>query len=139
MTRAPLGAGLALALLAPAAASAGNVPAPTTPFDLRGAATYSAICVHDETGDVVGVRVFVRSPSARPRVVVQTAEGDLGLPVAARSWTEGGRLYFAAPKTAATPELAGEIGKRTARLTIPYGDFRTLPLRNDRRGFPICD
>jgi len=128
-----------LALLAPLPASAGNTPAPTRPFDLRGSATYSAICVHDETGDVVGLRVFMRSPRSRPRVVIQIAEGDLGLPVAARSWTKAGRLYFAAPRPASTPAVAGEVRKRSVRLTTLYDDVRILPLRDDRHGFPICD
>jgi len=138
MTRALPALLLGLAVSAPIPASAGNVPAPTTPFDLRGAATYSAICVHDETGDVIGLRVFVRSPAARPRVVVQVAEGDLGELVAARTWTRDGRLYFAAPKTAASPAVAGEVRKRSVRLTEPYDDYRTLALRDDRRGFPVC-
>lgn len=129
---------LGLALAAPISASAGDVPAPTTPFDLRGAATYSTICVHDETGDVLGLRVFVRSPTASPRVVVQFAEGGLGVPVAARSWTETGRFYFAAPETASSPAVAGEVRKNSVRLTTPYDAIRRLPLRNDLHGFPIC-
>lgn len=117
---------------------AGDVPAPTRPFDLTGAKTYSVICVHEETGDVPGLRIFVRGPSPSPRVVVQFAEGVLGDILVARSWTRAGRLYFATEGTALFPAIRGEIRTRTAILDPAVGDIRTLPIRNDLHGFPNC-
>lgn len=139
MTRAVAAVLLSLAFSVPELTWAGDVPAPTKPFDLRGATTYSAICVHKETGDVLGLRVFVRAPTSHPRIVVQFAEGGLGGPVAARAWTAAGRLYFTAPETASTPAVAGEVRKASVRLTKAYDGLRTLPLRNDLHGFPICE
>ena len=138
MTRVFVALLVGLALSPAGSALAGNVPAPTTPFDLRGAPTYSAVCVHEETGDVIGVRVFVRAPGSRPRVVIQFAEGDLGAPMAARSWIKAGRLYFALSATSLNPAIAGEVRRASIRLTEPYDDVRTLWLRNDLHGFPVC-
>lgn len=87
-----------------AAASSGGVALadtgpPTKPWDLRGAAAFSNMCLSAETGDVKGTRLFVRPKGARPQVVMQIAEGAPMPPMATVSIIDGRMISFSVTAT----------------------------------------
>jgi hypothetical protein len=86
-----------------------TLPHTTSAYDLRGAEVYSTFCVDSETGDVNGLRVFVRRPDQTPRILVQYAEGSLGAPEVARSAMASGRLIFTVSDELDGGDVHGEV------------------------------
>jgi len=103
-------------------AFAARLPTTTTAYDLRGARIYDDLCVRQETGDLKGLRVFVRPHGRIPRILYQRAEGGLLPPVAAKSWAKDGVLNF---------EIPGEFGAPGFRSRV---DADHLILESSRRG-----
>lgn len=131
---------VALSLVAALRSSAGDVPNPTRPYDLTHAKTFSNICVHRETGDVLGLRVFVREPGSNPRVLGQYAEGGLLEPVAAQSQENRGSLAFVLPGDVPEATFSGDV--RGGYVVVRSHEEGSRPfrlrLRNDTHGFPFC-
>lgn len=126
--------------LCPGVLLAGDVPNPKKPYDLTTAKTYSNVCFHGETGDVLGLRIFVRAKGAEPRVVGQYAEGALTAPFAVRSTVAGARLTFVLPGDSPEVTLNGEVFDRYVLVrSQKVGDKALrLDLRDDTKGFPTC-
>jgi hypothetical protein len=126
-------------LLAPLSAAAGDTPAPTEPWDLTNASVYSNMCVDPETGDALGMRVFLRPRGSEPRIVVQYAEGVPTKARATHSEVDGYRVRFTIGDTLAETYSGAIRGqtmvlhvKRMGRLPL------RLRLRDDIHGFPDC-
>jgi hypothetical protein len=136
---------LAIAALAVSASAAGpslagDVPNPVEPYDLTRAATYSDICLHPETLDADGLRIFVRDPGQHPRVLGQYAEGGLEEPLVATSRLVHGRLTFTLPGDVPEARFEGEVrgGYVVVRSEVPHARVFRLRRRDDTHGFPIC-
>ena len=117
-----------------------GAPTPTGRYDLTSAFAYSDLCYHQETGDVIGMRVFVRAPRKRPRVVVQFAEGVLMEPVAARALISGRKIAFTVIEGDLPMSFSGEFHGRLLilRSNAPESHTERLHLRTDIAGFPDC-
>jgi hypothetical protein len=114
----------AIALFLVPASSALAVPLPPirTPYDLRGAAIYSNLCVERETGDINGLRVFVRPIGSQPRVLAQYAEGGLLAPEAAASiLIAGGQLQLEIVSDVPEASFSGVL--RKDRLLVRSHQF----------------
>ncbi len=129
-----------LSALAATTAVAGQAPNAAQPYDLSHAKSYSSICLYAPTGDMLGMRVFVRAKGEVPRVLVQLAEGELGKVQPAVTRTLSGQLGFDLPTKFPETSYSGEIGERYA-IVHSHAEgakpFR-LRLRDDSQGFPDC-
>jgi len=110
------------------------LPHTVSEHDLRGAAVYSSFCVDSDTGDVNGMRVFVRRPDQTPRILVQYAEGSLSVPEGATVSGSSGRLLFAVPDELDAGDLRGEV--RGDHVTIRREGSGARPFRIDRVTWP---
>jgi hypothetical protein len=129
------------ACLIGSAAYAGDTPLPTKPFDLHDARTYSNLCYHLESGDVLGFRVLVQAPGREPRVAIQFGEGGLSEPVAVVSHPmPKGALRFSISRSDPSGGLTGSLRGRHGVLRDfnEYGGLHRLRLRDDTHGFPDC-
>lgn len=119
----------------PALADAGP---PTEPWDLRKAEAWSNFCLSAATGDAMGMRVFVRPPGAKPRIVSQVAEGAPMAPSATISTLDGKAVTFTVEATGEvfTGLFAGDTltlrSKRLAKAPL------VLHRRDDAKGLPTC-
>lgn len=112
-------------------------PAQAGSWDLRGAETWSNICLSQETGDARGMRVFVRPEGMSPRIVVQTAEGAPLPPLAAHAAKVNARgLGFTV--TATGEVFTGRfVGETLVLKNKRLGTVR-LRRRGEAAGFPVC-
>jgi hypothetical protein len=127
-------------ILSTTIARAGDTPYPTRPWNLTDATGYSDICLDAETGDVNGLRVFVRQPGQSPRIAAQYAEGGLEDPIAATTSIVRGRLRFKIPGDIPEATFVGEVrGQYLIVRSLQQGakPFR-LMRRHDTQGFRIC-
>jgi len=120
------------------AAAAHRLPKVKSPYDLRGAVSYSNLCVDDETDDVSGLRIFVRPAGAAPRVLFQYAEGGLPTLQAASIIVGRARLSFEADGDVPGGKVTGEVrdGFILLRTFPPKADQFRLRRRDDRNGAP---
>jgi hypothetical protein len=131
---------LAASALAVEPSFAGDVPNPVEPYDLSKAATYSNVCLHRETLDPLGLRVYVRDPDQHPRVLGQYAEGGLEAPLIATARLVNGRLMFTLAGDVPEARFDGEVRGRYVilRSEAPHAKAFRLRRRDDTHGFPIC-
>jgi hypothetical protein len=84
-----------LILLAMSLAWSGPVSAATAPMVVR---LYSDMCVHPESGDLLGTRIMLLDLNDGPYLIFQEAEGAMGMPEIVRlerGALEGKALNFA--------------------------------------------
>lgn len=100
------------------ASSPATLPPTVLPYDLSGAMVYSDLCVEAQSGDIAGLRIFVRPPGVEPRVLAQYAEGGLLQPEPA-TWTEDGRDIAI--------EVPGDVPEATfsGRVTADFAIMRS--------------
>ena len=97
--------------------------------DPRWSGTYSNLCMHEESGDLLGIEMsFVHASGASAQLVLfQFAEGVLPEPRLIRlAPTDEGRLGFAG--AAGTPPFVVQPGAdETVRITFPQASTPTGP------------
>jgi hypothetical protein len=122
-------------------AASASLPPTQSGYDLARAEVFADICVDRKTHDINGLRIFVRPPSAKPRVLAQYAEGGLLAPVAAQSRPIPGGLSIDVP---------GDVPEATfsGRVIGDHADFRShgqgarpirLTRRSNLRFAPFCN
>lgn len=117
---------------------------------VRGVAVYSDICVHPESGDLLGDRVVVMRFVDGDYVLFQTAEGVIAAPQVAKATVDlrGGDIRFSVLE--AEKVIANFKGKMTSStLTGSFDNgwknrfgekMLKLPKINDQlRTFPACN
>jgi hypothetical protein len=133
-----------LILLAMSLAWSGPVSAATAPMVVR---LYSDMCVHPESGDLLGTRIMLLDLNDGPYLIFQEAEGAMGTPEIVRlerGALEGKALNFAVgPKhsrfhgTLTDREITGRF--QDGRLgTAGKAGLRLKRVAKIEKGFPDC-